>query len=150
MARNYHRSEDIVGKLQRVGTLLAQGKTTAEAVRTVGLSEQTYHRRRSEYAGLELEQIKRLKLLEQESNKLRKAITEMKLEKLAFLQSDHLILAVIQKAEQTFANRDKAHRWLRRPTSALSKNAPLDLFDTDLGLRRVEVLLERITHGIAA
>lgn len=67
-------------------------------------------------------------------------------------QSDRLvrILRVVQEAEGTFANPDKAHRWLRRPTSALANNAPLDLLDTEVGARRVETLLGRIAHGIAA
>jgi putative toxin-antitoxin system antitoxin component (TIGR02293 family) len=67
-------------------------------------------------------------------------------------QSDRLvrILRVIREAETTFANPEKAHRWLRRPTSALAGNAPLDLLDTEVGARRVEVLLGRIAHGIAA
>jgi putative toxin-antitoxin system antitoxin component (TIGR02293 family) len=67
-------------------------------------------------------------------------------------QSDRLvrILRVIQEAEETFANPEKAHRWLRRPTSLLADNAPLGLLDTDVGARRVETLLGRIAHGIAA
>lgn len=67
-------------------------------------------------------------------------------------QSDRLvrILRIIHTAEETFANAEKAHRWLRRPTSALADHAPLDLLDTDIGTRRVENLLGRIAHGIAA
>ncbi len=67
-------------------------------------------------------------------------------------QSDRLvrILRVIGEAETTFANSEKAHYWLRRPTSALAGNAPLDLLDTEVGARRVEILLGRIAHGIAA
>jgi putative toxin-antitoxin system antitoxin component (TIGR02293 family) len=67
-------------------------------------------------------------------------------------QSDRLvrILRVILDAEATFANAEKAHRWLRRPTAVLAGNAPLDLLDTDAGARRVETLLGRIAHGIAA
>lgn len=67
-------------------------------------------------------------------------------------QSDRVvrILRVIAEAETTFANREKAYRWLRRPTAALADRAPLDLLDTDIGARRVETLLGRIAHGIAA
>jgi putative toxin-antitoxin system antitoxin component (TIGR02293 family) len=67
-------------------------------------------------------------------------------------QSDRLvrILRVVQEAEETFVDPEKAHRWLRRPTSALADNAPLDLLDTEVGARRVEALLCRIAHGIAA
>lgn len=67
-------------------------------------------------------------------------------------QSDRLvrILRIIRKAEATFANAEKAHRWLRRPTTALAGHAPLDLLDTDVGARRIETLLGHIAHGIAA
>ena len=47
-----------VAKLRQVEVLLAQGKTTAEAVRTIGVTEQSYYRWRSEYGGLKLDQVK--------------------------------------------------------------------------------------------
>ena len=53
-------------------------------------------------------------------------------------------------AEETFANRDKAQTWLRRPTSALGGKRPIDLLDSEPGARLVEQLLYRIGHGIAA
>ena len=67
-------------------------------------------------------------------------------------QSDRLIriIRIIGEAEQTFDNPEKAGRWLRRPTQALAGSTPLDLLDTDVGARRVETLLGRIGHGIAA
>jgi putative toxin-antitoxin system antitoxin component (TIGR02293 family) len=67
-------------------------------------------------------------------------------------QSDRLLrlLRIIGQARATFGAPDKAARWLRRPTRALDGNAPLELLDTDIGPRRVEVLLGRIDHGIAA
>jgi putative toxin-antitoxin system antitoxin component (TIGR02293 family) len=67
-------------------------------------------------------------------------------------QSDRLvrILRIIETAEETFGDPAKAHAWLRRPTTALEDHAPLDLLDTDLGARRVDVLLTHIAHGIAA
>lgn len=67
-------------------------------------------------------------------------------------QSDRLVrvLRVLSEAEETFGARDRAHAWLRRPTSALGGHAPLELLDTDIGARRVEDLLGRIAHGIAA
>lgn len=60
------------------------------------------------------------------------------------------IVRLILQAEETFANPAKAHRWLRRPTAALAGMAPLDLMDTETEARRVEGLLGRIAHGIAA
>jgi putative toxin-antitoxin system antitoxin component (TIGR02293 family) len=53
-------------------------------------------------------------------------------------------------AEETFANREKAQTWLRRPTSALGGSRPIDLLDSEPGARLVEQLLYRIGHGIAA
>jgi putative toxin-antitoxin system antitoxin component (TIGR02293 family) len=67
-------------------------------------------------------------------------------------QSDKLmrVVRVISKAESTFGNPEKAHRWLRRPTAPLNGHAPLQLLDTEAGARLVEDLLIRIDHGIAA
>jgi putative toxin-antitoxin system antitoxin component (TIGR02293 family) len=67
-------------------------------------------------------------------------------------QSDRLLrlLRLVGAAQTTFGAAEKAARWLRRPTAALSGSAPLDLLDTDIGARRVETLLGRIAHGIAA
>ena len=67
-------------------------------------------------------------------------------------QSDRLlrIIRVIQQARETFGDVDKAGRWLRRPSTVLEGEAPLRLLDTEIGARRVETLLLRIAHGIAA
>jgi putative toxin-antitoxin system antitoxin component (TIGR02293 family) len=67
-------------------------------------------------------------------------------------QSDKLVRVarVISKAESTFGNPEKAHRWLRRPTAPLNGETPLQLLDTEAGARLVEDLLVRIDHGIAA
>jgi putative toxin-antitoxin system antitoxin component (TIGR02293 family) len=58
--------------------------------------------------------------------------------------------SVAALAEQTFADREKAQSWLRRPTSALNDRRPIDLLDSEPGARVVEQLLHRIAHGIAA
>jgi putative toxin-antitoxin system antitoxin component (TIGR02293 family) len=67
-------------------------------------------------------------------------------------QSDRLVRVarLIAVAEETFGNQDKANVWLRRPTTALGGERPLDLLDTDEGARQVETLLGHIGHGIAA
>lgn len=67
-------------------------------------------------------------------------------------QSDRLVRVarVLAAAEETFGNREKAGAWLRRPTTALAGERPLELLDTDEGARAVETLLGRIAHGIAA
>ena len=67
-------------------------------------------------------------------------------------QSDRLIRAarLLANAEETFGSREKAGLWPRRPTKALGGERPLDLLDTEEGAREVEILLGRISHGIAA
>jgi putative toxin-antitoxin system antitoxin component (TIGR02293 family) len=67
-------------------------------------------------------------------------------------QSDRLmrVARMLASAEATFGSQEKAGRWLRRATTALSGERPLDLLDTDEGAREVETLLGRISHGIAA
>ncbi|MDB5363698.1 MAG: toxin-antitoxin system antitoxin component family protein [Rhodospirillales bacterium] len=67
-------------------------------------------------------------------------------------QSDRLIRVarVLSAAEDTFGDRSKAAIWLRRPTTELAGEKPLDLLDTNEGARAVEALLGRIGHGIAA
>jgi putative toxin-antitoxin system antitoxin component (TIGR02293 family) len=67
-------------------------------------------------------------------------------------QSDRLVRVarVIAAAEETFGTREKAGTWLRRPTTPLAGECPLELLDTDEGAREVETLLGRIAHGIAA
>ena len=63
-----------MAKLRQVEVLLAQGKSAVDAVRTIGVTEQTYYRWRAEYGGLKLDQVKRLKLLGQENGRLRRAV----------------------------------------------------------------------------
>ena len=76
-----HTPEEIVAKLRQVEVLTAQGKTVAEAVRAIGVTEPTYYRWRAEYGGLKLDQVKRLKQLEAENGRLRKAVADLTLEK---------------------------------------------------------------------
>jgi putative toxin-antitoxin system antitoxin component (TIGR02293 family) len=67
-------------------------------------------------------------------------------------QSDRLlrVARLLAMAEETFGSQARAGIWLRRPTTALAGERPLDLLDTDEGARQVETLLGRIGHGIAA
>ena len=76
-----HTPEEIVAKLRQVEVLAAQGKSVAEAVRSIGVTEQTYYRWRAEFGGLKLDQVKRLKELERENARLRKAVPDLALEK---------------------------------------------------------------------
>ena len=87
MARKHHKPEEIVAKLRQVEVLMAQGKAVSEAVRAIGVTEATYYRWRSEYGGLKLDQVKRLKMLEQENGRLRKAVADLTLEKLVLKEA---------------------------------------------------------------
>ena len=81
MGKKRHSAEEIVSKLRQVDVLTAQGRTVAEAIRQIGVTEVTYYRWRSEYGGLKLDQVKRLKQLEAENACLRKAVADLTLEK---------------------------------------------------------------------
>lgn len=82
MPRKNHKAEEVVAKLRQVDVLTAQGRPVAEAVRTIGVTEVTYYRWRSEYGGLKGDQVKRLKELEAENNRLRRAVSDLTIEKL--------------------------------------------------------------------
>ena len=82
MARKRYKPEEIVARLRQVEVLTAQGKTAVEAIRSIGMTEVTYYRWRQEYGGLKGDQVKRLKDLEQENARLRKAVSDLTLEKL--------------------------------------------------------------------
>jgi transposase-like protein len=81
MGKRY-KPEEIVMKLRQVDVLTGQGSTVASAVRQIGVTEYTYYRWRKEYGGLQTNQIKRIKDLEQENARLRKAVSDLTLDKL--------------------------------------------------------------------
>ena len=76
------KPEEIVSKLRQVDVLVSQGRSVADSVRSIGVTEVTYYRWRKEYGGLKLDQVKRLKDLETENARLRKAIADLTLDKL--------------------------------------------------------------------
>jgi putative transposase len=82
MARKSYKPEEIVAKLRQVDVLISQGQNVADAIRQIGVSEVTYYRWRQEFGGLKLEQVKRLKDLELENGRLRKAVSDLTLDKL--------------------------------------------------------------------
>ena len=82
MPSKKHKPEEIIGKLREVEIVLAQGASTAEACRRIGVSEQTYYRWRKEYGGLKTDQARRMKDLEKENARLRRAISDLTLDKL--------------------------------------------------------------------
>ena len=82
MSRKRHKPEEIVSKLRQVDVLVSQGQTVADAIRTIGVTEVTYYRWRQEYGGLKSDQVKRMKALETENQRLRKAIADLTRDKL--------------------------------------------------------------------
>lgn len=87
MARKRHTAEEIVAKLRQVDVLMAQGLQVADAVRAIGVTEVTYYRWRNEYGGLKGDQVKRLKELETENNRLRRAVSDLTLDKLILAEA---------------------------------------------------------------
>ena len=77
-----HTPEEIVAKLRQVEVITGQGTPVADAIRSIGVTEPTYYRWRQEFGGLKLDQVKRLKALEVENTRLRKAVADLTLEKL--------------------------------------------------------------------
>jgi len=77
-----HKPEEIVAKLRQVDVMTSQGTTVADAVRSIGVTEVTYYRWRQEYGGLKSDQVKRMKALESENQRLRKAVADLTLDKL--------------------------------------------------------------------
>ena len=77
-----HKPEEIIAKLRQVEVMTGQGTSMADAIRSIGVTEVTYYRWRSEYGGLKVDQVKRLKELEVENARLPKAVSDLTLDKL--------------------------------------------------------------------
>ena len=82
MARKRFTVEQIINHLREADVLLAQSETVGGVCRRIGISEQSYYRWRKEYGGLKVEQARRLKDLEQENARLKRAVAELTLDKL--------------------------------------------------------------------
>ena len=82
MARKRYTTEQIIGMLREAEVKLSQGETVGVIFRGLGISEQSYYRWRRDYGGLKLDQAKKLKDLERENERLKKAVSELTLDKL--------------------------------------------------------------------
>jgi len=82
MSRKRYSAEQIIGHLRQAEIRTSEGKTIAEAVRELGISEQTYYRWRKEYGGMEVAQVHRLKALEQENGRLKRLVADQALDNL--------------------------------------------------------------------
>ena|SRR5215470_3674862 len=81
MPTKKYKPEQIVSLLRQLEVAVASGKSTPQACRDAGISEQSYYRWRKEYGGLRIDQAKRLKELEKENLKLKRLVAELSLEK---------------------------------------------------------------------
>ena len=87
MPRKRHKPEEIVAELRQVDVLVSQGQTVADAVRAIGVTEVTYYRWRQEFGGLKSDQVKRLKDLEAENARLRRAVSDLTLDKMILTEA---------------------------------------------------------------
>jgi putative transposase len=74
-------AEEIIRKLRQADVLIAQGKTVLEVCREIGISDGTYYKWRKDYGGVTVDQVRRLKELERENERLKKAVAELTLDK---------------------------------------------------------------------
>ncbi len=82
MPKKRHKPEEIVAKLRQVDVLVSQGQSVADAIRSIGVTEVSYYRWRREFGGLKSDQVKRMKELEAENARLRRAVADLTLDKL--------------------------------------------------------------------
>jgi transposase len=87
MPTKRHKPEEIVAKLRQVDVLTAQGKSISEAAKVIGVTDTTYFRWRAEYGGMKTDQVRRLKELEIENGRLRKAVSDLTLDKLILAEA---------------------------------------------------------------
>lgn len=87
MAKRSYKPEEIVAKQRQVDVLHSQGMTIADAIRQIGVSEVTFYRWRKEYGGMKADQLKRLKELEKENERLRRAVSDLTLDKMILTEA---------------------------------------------------------------
>lgn len=80
MPKRKHSAEEIITKLREAEVLQAKGQSIAETCRALSISEQTYYKWRKEYGGLQIDQAKRFKQLEQENSQLRKLVADLSMD----------------------------------------------------------------------
>jgi len=82
MSKKRYRPEEIIAKLREADVLISQGKKVVEVIKALGVTDVTYYRWRQEYGGMSVPQAKRLKELEKENERLRKAVSDLTLDKM--------------------------------------------------------------------
>ena len=87
MPRKRHQPEEIIAKLRQVDVLIGQGSPVVDAVRAIDVTTLTYYRWRREFGGLKSDQVRKLKDLEAENVRLRKAVADLTLDKLILAEA---------------------------------------------------------------
>jgi transposase len=87
MANKHHNPEEIVTKLRQVEVLVVQGMGRIDAIRGIGVTEQTYYRWRKKYGGMGTDQLRELKRLQKENERLRRAVSDLTLDKLILTEA---------------------------------------------------------------
>jgi len=87
MSTKRHKPEEIVNKLRQVEVLVGQGQPRIDAIREVQISEQTYYRWRKQYGSMGTDQLKELKRLQKENERLRRAVSDLTLDKLILAEA---------------------------------------------------------------
>ena len=87
MANKRPKPEEIVSKLRQVEVLMGQGMSRLDAIRQIGVVEQTYYRWRKKYGGMGVDQLKELKRLQKENDRLRRAVSDLTLDKLILTEA---------------------------------------------------------------
>jgi transposase-like protein len=82
-----HAREEIAAKLREAEELIGKGVTLSEAIRAIGIAEATYYRWRKDLGGLSIDQMQRLKDLEVENARLRQAVLDLTIDRMALLES---------------------------------------------------------------
>ncbi|WP_102882892.1 MULTISPECIES: IS3 family transposase [Rhodobacterales] len=88
MANKRPKPEEIVSKLRQVEVLMGQGMSRLDAIRQIGVVEQTYYRWRKKYGGMGVDQLKELKRLQKENERLRRAVSDLTLDKLILTEAN--------------------------------------------------------------
>ncbi len=87
MANKHHKPEEIVAKLRQVEVLVGQGMARIDAIREMSITEQTYYRWRKKYGGMGTDQLRELKRLQKENERLRRAVSDLTLDKLILTEA---------------------------------------------------------------
>lgn len=87
MSIKRHKPEEIVSKLRQVDVLVGQGMNRIDAIREISITEQTYYRWRKQYGGMGTDQLRELKRLQKENERLRRAVSDLTLDKLILAEA---------------------------------------------------------------